>query len=37
VTVHKSKNQVTMYTTTQTLPGDPELPGFSAAVADFFL
>jgi Uma2 family endonuclease len=37
VTVHKPKNQVTTYTTTQTLPGDPELPGFSAPVADFFL
>lgn len=36
VTVHRPKATPILYAVGQSLPGDPELPGFTAAVTDFF-
>lgn len=36
VTVHRPKAEPVLFNRTQVLVGDPELPGFSCPVADFF-
>jgi Uma2 family endonuclease len=36
VTVHRADAEPVMYTRSQTMPGGPELPGFSCAVAELF-